>query len=70
MADNVDAHLSGAHPGRPIPPPVGKSLTVVIVFLLVNTQGCVGNIVISDKVYVVVVRAGGGCKAEVFGYDR
>ena len=70
MVDNVDACLGGAHQGRPILPPVGKSLTIVIAFWFANAQGCVGNIVVGNEVYVMVARAGGGHEAEVLSYDR
>ena len=52
MAENVDACLSGAHSGRPSSTPVGELLTVVVVFLFASAQGCEGNIIVGDKVYV------------------
>ena len=45
-------------------------MTVVVVFLLADTQGGVDNVVVLDKLYFVEVRAGGGGEAEVLGYDR
>ncbi len=45
-------------------------MTVIVVFLLADTQGGVDNIVVPDKVYAGVVRASGRGEAEVFGYDR
>ena len=53
MVDNVDACLSGAHPGQTGSMPVGKSLTVVIVFLFVNAQGREGDVIVGDKVDVI-----------------
>ena len=45
-------------------------MTVVVVFLLADAQGGVDYIVVPDEMYVVVMQAGGGGKAEVLGYDR
>ena len=51
--DNVDACLSGAHPGQTGPVPVGEPLTVVIVFLFTNAEGHEGDVIVGDKVYVI-----------------
>ena len=68
-ADNVNACLSGAHLGQMGSAPVGKSLTVVVVFLFANVQGCEGDFIVGDKVDVIEAQASGGREAEVLSND-
>ena len=54
MVDDVEACLSWAHTGHAEAVPVGELLTVVIILLFADAQGCVGDIDISGLVNVQV----------------
>ena len=52
MADDVEACLSRAHPGCTGLPLVGEAVSIVVVFLFADMQGCEGDIDVSSLVDV------------------
>ena len=67
--DDVQAHLGRAHPRRTGAVPIGELLTIVIVFLFADAQGCEGYAAVIGMVDVSMTRAGSSSEVEIIHDD-